>query len=98
MEPELKIIIGTIVMLFIFCALAIYGCIGWSINNNGGPATENTYKMCVGEDKEVYQINGVFVNACKIKDCNQKFDGITYCTERVFIVCGNDFCARSWDD
>ena len=64
----------------------------------GGFATEHTYDICSGENKEVFRIFNNPVNACEIKDCDKKYDGITYCEKRVFLVCGNDFCKRPWED
>jgi len=67
-----------------------------TVSSNGGFAIENTYKMCSGEGKEVWNPFFILpVNACVIKDCSQEYNGITYCTKKIFNVCGNDFCTRS---
>jgi len=94
------IIIGiflVVAIITLFCA-ALYSINVVIINGYGGPATDNTYEVCSGKNKEVYTIVGAPVNACVIKDCNQQYDGITYCDKRVFIVCGSAFCKRAGED
>ena len=91
-------IMKEVMAFFVICIFVMMIFIA-IINSNGGPGTDNTYKICSGEGQEV--MIGLFgqpYNACIIKDCNQQYDGITYCDKRTFIVCGDDFCARPWEE
>ena len=79
------VVFGIVLITIVFIASYIW------IMINGGIASDEDTTFCKEHGGTYNYFFNIPLNACSITDCNQTFDGITYCNSQMFNIRNNKF-------